>query len=172
MEEELNIALTKAREADQAFQVEATPLDDWLDKFRIDVWATKPAKPKDGEGEVAGGFYYPPEQSLRDPQKVKEWANNLHRDVVTRIVQEPGIQTHQLRAMFSVEEAHLDILKYYPFMFEMIVQNPLDPPFYMKMVNKMCDLRSRIRQGADVDHVEAELQTYFMKMKHEDSKKK
>jgi len=168
IEAELNMALQRAEKIDANFQVQPTPLDDWLEKFGIDPFSTQPKKNLDEDGgEIIDGKVYPKESTLRNPLLIKEWANALYKDKLELVVEQPDLPSHQIRAMLSVKECHLNILKYYPYIFECITANPMNPPYYMKMVNRMCDARQRIREGEDVDHVEAELQAFHMKYKKE-----
>ena len=169
--EELNMVLKEAEEADRHFEIQETLLDQWLEKFGVDVWATKPMKQiaEDG-GEIVNGLHYPKEQELRDPMQIKRWANTLYRDKLNLIVQNPEITSDQLRAILSTMECHSDFLKYYPYIFDILTKNPMEPPYYRKILNHMCDARQRIRNGEDVDYVEAELQAYFMKYKDQHKK--
>lgn len=165
---EMEKALEEARKADQTFQVEPTSLDNWLNKFGIDPFSTQPKSRLDEQGgETIDGKYYPNPRTLRDPQLVKQWAELLYKDVLELIVQDPEIPSHQIRSVLMVKEVHLDIIKYYPYIFERITSNPLNPPYYMKILRRMCDAQTRIRQGENVDQVEAELQAYFMKYKEQ-----
>lgn len=168
---ELNMLMEEAKAADAKFQVQETPLDEWIREFGVDPFSTKPKKQfaEDG-GEIIGDKHYPAESTLRDPLELKAWFNALYRAKLDMVSENPGVSTKQIRAKLSMDEEHSGVLKYYPYIFDVITANPMRPVFYMKMLNRMCDARHRIREGEDVDHVEAELQAYMMKYKEQRDK--
>lgn len=168
IEAELNMALAQAEAMDAEFEIQPTFVDDWLEEFGVDPFSTKPKKNFDEDGgEIIDGKVYPAERTLRDPLQIKGWANALYMDKLNLVVETPDMPSAQIRVMLSIKECHSNLLKYYPYIFERITSNPMNPPFYMKILNRMCDARQRIREGEDVDKVEAELQAYLMKYKEE-----
>lgn len=160
-EQSMEKLLQLAREADSKFQAQNTPLDDWLDVHRLDVWATK----NDGldEGEFTNGAYYPDKKHIKDPRKTKQWGNDLYTAVQELVRDYPGITTKGIREHLSADPKYVDILDTFQYIFEVITTHPIQPPYYMEMFNRMCDAQVRILDGGDVDIIEAELEARNMK---------
>lgn len=173
-DEELKIALEEARALDERSDLGRleTELDIWLGKNAVDIWATKPKVETTEEGEIIDGKLWPKASSLRDPEQVRKWGLDLFRACQELIVGNPELTTHQLQHMLSTNGNHKDILKYYPGVFEIIVQRNLDPPYYMYAFNKICDAQVRIRKGENVDKVEQDLTQYCLALKRNFARRK
>lgn len=160
MDDELNMALEQASGLDAGFDHDAaTPLQTWLAEFAPDPWAYKPKLPAGVTGGTVGenGLYYPDPKALRDPEDLRTWATALRADVLGLIVKEPGVTTNEIRATLATWPEHQDILKYYSLCFECITQRVMHPPYYMKLLNAMCDSMIKIRKGGDAIKAELEL---------------
>lgn len=158
--EELNMVLARAKALDKAFTNQESPLEVWARKFGADIWANKK---KQDDGEFTNGMYFPNSKHLRDPQEVKVWANALHQDVTNAIQAEPDISSQELCQI--MQEAHFKMNKYYPFIYRTIAANPMKPTFYVDMLNDMFNAQIKIREGGNVDHIEAELEARFLHYK-------
>lgn len=157
MDAELAKALELARALDEAYQPTKTPLDAWLEKFAPDPWALKPKK-IEGGGEVAeNGLYYPDAKNLRDAEDLRKWAKELRKDVLGQIVKNPDVTTDQLRATLSTWPEHQDLINYYSIVFECIAQRVMRPPYYMQLLDAMCDAQTKIKGGADPIAIELQL---------------
>jgi hypothetical protein len=155
------MVLARAKALDKTFTNQESPLEVWARKFGVDIWANKK---KQDDGEFTNGMYFPNSKHLRDPQEVKAWANSLHQDVTNAIEAEPEISSREL---FEVmQEAHHKLNKYYPFIYRTIASNPMKPTFYVDMLNDMCDAQTKIREGGNVDEIEAQLEARFLYYKN------
>lgn len=163
-DEDFIIAMKQAEELDKHFKIKKTNIDVWIEKYGIDPFLTKEKKQFTEDGsEIINGLAYPQEKTLRDPIQIQSWGNQLYKETLELMAKEPDIPSDQIRSILSAREQHFDILKYYPYIFKCITENPLTPSYYMKLFNRMCIARAKIRDGHDVDYVEAELQAYYMK---------
>ena len=155
--EELNMILARAKSLDKTFTITESPMEERARKFGVDAFATKK---KTDDGEFTNGMYFPNSKHLRDPQEVKEWANALHQDVLSAIEHDPEITSEGL--FRCMEESHSKLKTYYSFIYKTIASNPIKPPFYINMLNDMCDAQTKIRNGGNVDKIEAELEARFL----------
>ena len=108
-------------------------------------------------------MYYPNDKHLRNPSEIKSWGNALHRDVLKTIKSRPEVSSEEL--FHLMKENHAELNKYFPFIYHIIAANPMRPSFYMSMFNDMCDAQIKIREGHNVDHVEAALEARFLRYK-------
>lgn len=152
----LETALETARGIDQEFKVVGTQLDEWLHTFRPDIFKGK-SQPLDGTVEE-NGVYYPNPKTQQDPLQIKQWGNALRRDALLLIVDTPEITTHQLRATLSTWPEHEQLLKRYTLIFEILTQKVMDPPYYIKFFNFMCEKQAQIRNGSDKHVIDAEVE--------------
>ena len=160
--EALAAALSRAREADENFTQHngPSPLELWCEKYGVDIWKSKK---KADDGEFTNGMYYPNEKNLRNPSEIKSWGNALHRDVLKTIKGRPDVSSEEL--FHLMQENHAELNKYFPFIYHIIAANPMRPSFYMSMFNDMCDAQIKIREGHNVDHIEAALEARFLRYK-------
>lgn len=158
--QELNMVLARAKALDKTFTNQESPLEVWARKFGVDIWANKK---KQDDGEFTNGMYFPNSKHLRDPQEVKVWANSLHQDVTNAIEANPTLTSQEL--FYAMDKNHHKLNKYYPFIYRTIASNPMQPTFYVDMLNDMCDAQTKIREGGNVDRIEAELEARFLHYK-------
>ena len=99
-------------------------------------------------------MYFPDSKILRDPQEIKEWVNVLHQDVTSTIQENPTVTSKEL--FYAMEKNHSKLKTYYSFIYKTIACNPMYPVFYVDMLNDMCDAQTKIREGGNVDEIEAQ----------------
>ena len=155
--EELNMVLARAKALDKSFTNAESPLEVWAKRYGVNIWANKHKKE---DGEFTNGMYFPNSKYLRDPQEIKEWVNDLNRDVRAAIEENPTITSKEL--FYAMEKNHSKLKTYYSFIYKTIACNPMYPVFYVDIVNDMCDAQKKIREGGNVDEIEAQLEARFL----------